>query len=91
MIYRSLLTGFAFLCVSFNSYGQSADTLEAQSRAYLEAVWTADWEEMAGYLTDASIYQDFTMTYFDIDAIDLIGRDSIVAFYRNANDGASVL
>lgn len=91
MIYRYLLLSFAGLWLTCAGIAQPANQLETESRAYLEAVWAADWETMAGYLTDDSIYQDFTMTYFGIDEIDLIGRDSIVAFYRNANDGSGVL
>jgi len=69
----------------------SNDNMKTLTSSYLQAVWAADWEKMGSYLSEESIYQDFTMQYFGGDAIDLVGRDAIVAFYQEANDGSGVL
>lgn len=53
---------------------------------YLEAVQAQDWEAMAGFLTEASVYQDFTMEYYDREAVDLVGRDAIVEFWRTSSE-----
>ena len=53
--------------------------------AYLRAIQDQDWERMGTFLTDESIYQDFTMEYFNRDAIDLVGRDVIVGFWRDSS------
>ena len=78
-------------CVSWClAQSHTDESLQSQAEEYLESVWAADWETMGSYLTEESIYQDFTMTYFGGVEIDLIGRDSIVTFYKGASDGARV-
>ena len=55
---------------------------------YLAAVQAQKWKAMAEFLTDVSVYQDFTMEYFDRDAIDLVGAEAIVEFWRTSSEGA---
>ena len=82
----------AGLCVLHSSSAQSESSIviEEQALGYMNAIWAADWETMGSYLTEETSYLDYTMRYFGRDEIDLVGRDSILAFYKGANDGAGV-
>ena len=59
----------------------------ATARAYLQAVYTeSDFEAMATFLTEESVWEDPTMAYFGDEKV-IEGADAIVEFYRWANLG----
>jgi hypothetical protein len=53
---------------------------------YLEAIQAQDWEGMHALLTQDSLYQDFTMEYFDREPVELEGADAIVDFWRTSSE-----
>lgn len=64
----------------------TARDVDAVADDYLDAIQAQDWERMASFLTEASVYQDFTMEYFDREPIDLLGAEAIVDFWRSSSE-----
>lgn len=64
------------------SSGDVADV----ATAYLRAIQDQDWNRMRSFLDASSRYQDFTMEFFDRDAIDLTGVDAITSFWRQSSE-----
>ena len=60
--------------------------VEDTATAYMHAIQNQDWERMVELLDATAIYQDFTMEYFGRDAIDLVGADAIVDFWRTSSE-----
>ena len=59
---------------------------EDVATAYLRAIQDQDWDAMKSFLDADSHYQDFTMEYFDRDAIDLRGPEAIVGFWESSSE-----
>ncbi len=57
---------------------------ERTAIAYLDAITRRDWEDMAAFLGEGSVYRDVTMAHFDSPAIDLRGVEPIVEFWRKS-------
>ena len=53
---------------------------------YLAAIDEMDWQTMSSLLADDARYTDPTMIYYDRPAIDLVGRNAIVAFWRSSSE-----
>lgn len=53
---------------------------------YLSAIDDMNWVQMNSLLSEDAHYTDPTMIYYDRSAIDLTGREDIVAFWRSASE-----
>ena len=51
---------------------------------YLAAIDDMDWHTMSSLLAGDARYTDPTMVHYDRPAIDLVGRDAIVGFWRSS-------
>ena len=58
---------------------------------YVAAIESRDADKMAAFMADQIHYQDPTMTYFKIPAIDLKGRDATTKFWRDSFRDAEVI
>lgn len=53
---------------------------------YLDAIETMQWQRMRSLLAKDAHYTDPTMIYFDREAIDIRGAESIVEFWRSSSE-----
>ncbi|MBL6690381.1 MAG: nuclear transport factor 2 family protein [Pseudomonadales bacterium] len=76
---------FACLFLSLSMHGLACEDDSVAIR-YLSAIDGMNWAQMSSLLAENAHYTDPTMIYFDRPAIDLIGRDDIVEFWRSSSE-----
>lgn len=77
----------SLLVLSFVAAPAQADLSETAD-AYLAAIRSERWIEMANLLTPNARYQDYSMEYFDVPMIDLVGTEAVVGFWRDSAEDA---
>lgn len=73
----------ALCAASLNSMACDSDSVVIR---YVQAIDDMRWDVMSEMLAEDAHYADPTMTYFDVEAIDITGRDGIVDFWRSASE-----